>query len=71
MRFVTWCIVKLDCYVNLCSACYILIVSNDIIHMGIKMMSWSWVVGDVTNTPDFYDHIQVNFLFFTRENIVP
>ena len=67
MRFFTWWIVKLDCYVTLCSACHILIVASDIIHMGIKMISWSWVVGDVTNTPDFSDHIQVNCLFFTRE----
>ena len=67
MRFVTWCIVKLDCYVTLCSACDILIVANDIIHLGIKMISWSWVVGDVTKTPDFSDQIQVNCLFFTRD----
>ena len=40
--FVTWCIVKLDCYVNLFSACNILIVANYISHMGIKMISWSW-----------------------------
>ena len=63
MRFVTWCIVKLDCYVTLYIACHIIIVSNDIIHLGIKMISGSWVVGEVTKTPDFSDHIQVNCLF--------
>ena len=67
MRFVTWCIVKLDCYVILCSAFHILIVANDIIHMGIKIISWIWVVGYLTKTPDFSDQIQVNCLFFTRE----
>ena len=67
MIFVTWCIVKLDCYVTLCSACHILIVANDISHLGIKMISWIWVVGVVTKTHDFYDHIQVNCLFFTGE----
>ena len=36
MRFVTWCIVKLDFYVNLCSTFLILVLSNDISHMGIK-----------------------------------
>ena len=71
MRFFTWCIVKLYCYVTLCSAFNILIVDNDIIHMGIKMISWSCEVVGVTKTPDFYDHIQVNCLFFTRENCVP
>ena len=67
MKFFTWCIVKLDCYVNLFSAFHILIVANAISHMGIKMISWSWVVVDVTKTPDFSDHIQVNCLFFNRE----
>ena len=66
MRFVTWCIVKLDCYVTLLSAYHILIVSNYIIHLGIKMISWIWVVGDVTKTPDFSDHIQLYCLLFTR-----
>ena len=33
MIFVTWCFVKLDCYVTFCSSCLILIVANDIIHM--------------------------------------
>ena len=56
MIFFTWCIVKLDYYVTLCSDCHILIVANDSIHMGIKMISWVWVVGYVTKTPDFYDH---------------
>ena len=32
------------------------------------MISWRWVVGDVTKTPEFSDHIQVNCLFFTLEN---
>ena len=68
MRFVTWCIVKLDCYVNLCRACHILIVANAISHLGVKMISCRWVVSDVTNTPEFSDHIQVNCLFFTLEN---
>ena len=67
MRFFTWCIFELDCYVTLFSACNILIVANYISHLGIKMISWRWVVGDVTKTPEFSDHIQVNCLFFTRE----
>ena len=60
MRFVTWCIVKLDCYVTLCSAFHILIVDNYISHPGIRMITWIWVVSDITNTPNFTDHIQVN-----------
>ena len=67
VRFVTWCIVKLYCYVILCSACHILIVANYISHLGIKMISWIWLFGDVTNTPEFSYHIQVNCLFFTCE----
>ena len=63
MRYVTWCIVKLDCYVTLCSTFCILIVSNDISHKGIKMIYWSWLVGDVTKTPEFSYHIQENCLF--------
>ena len=55
--FVTWFIFKLYCRVNLYITCHILIVSNDIIHMRIKFISWIWVVGDVTNIPDFSDHI--------------
>ena len=55
--FVTWCIVKLYCHVTLYITCHILIVSNDIIHMGIKVISWSWLVGDVTKIPDFSDHL--------------
>ena len=39
MIFFTWCIVKLYCNVNLCITCHILIVSNDIIHMRIKLIS--------------------------------
>ena len=69
MIFVTWCIFKLYCYVTLFSACHILIVANYISHLGIKMISWRWLIGDVTKTPEFSDHIQVNCLFFTRENI--
>ena len=60
MIFVTWCISKFDCYVTLCSTCHIRIVDNYISHLGIKMISWSWVVGDVTNTPEFSDLIQAN-----------
>ena len=41
MRFVNLCIVKLDCYVTLCRACHILVVDKYIIHLGIKMISWS------------------------------
>ena len=53
MRFFTWCIVKLYYHITLCIYFHILIVSNDISHMGIKVISWSWVVGDVTNIPEF------------------
>ena len=67
MGFVTWCIFKLDFYITLFKACRILIVANYISHLGIKMISWIWVAGDVTKTPDFSDPIQVNCLFFTRE----
>ena len=67
MRFVTWCIFKLDYYVTLFSAYCILIVDNYISHLGIKMISWIWVVGGVTKKTEFSDHIQVNCLFFTRE----
>ena len=63
MIFFTWCIFKFDCYVTLCSSCHIFIVANNISHIGIKKISCIWVVGDVTNTPDFSDHIQVNCLF--------
>ena len=34
--FVTWCIVKLYFYVDLCSACHILILDNDIIRLEPK-----------------------------------
>ena len=57
MRFVTWHIVKLYCHVTLCITFHIIIVSNDIIHLGIRVISWSWVVGDVTKITDFSDHI--------------
>ena len=57
MIFVTWCIVKLYFHVTLCITCHILIVSNDIRHMGIKVISWSWLVGDVTKITEFSDHI--------------
>ena len=69
MIFVTWFIVKLDFYVTLCSACHILILANYISHMGIKMISQRWVVDDVTKTPDFSDHIQLNCLFLTKTYI--
>ena len=48
MVFVTWCIFKLDCYVTCCRAFHIIIIANDISHLRIKMISWSWGVGDVT-----------------------
>ena len=57
MRFVTWFIVKLYCHDNLCITCHILIVSNYISYIGIKVISWSWAVVDVTKIPEFYDHI--------------
>ena len=57
MKFVTWCIVKLYCHVILCITCNIFIVSNYISHLGTKVISCSWVVGDVTKIPDFYDNI--------------
>ena len=41
MIFVTWCIVQLYYRVSLCISCHILIISNDISHMGIKVISWS------------------------------
>ena len=55
--FVTWCIVKLYCHVTLCITCHILIVSNNIIHLVIKVISWIWVFGDVNKIPDFSDNI--------------
>ena len=57
MKFVTWCILKLYFHINLCITCHILIVSNDISHLGIREIPWSWVVGDVTKIPDFSDQI--------------
>ena len=57
MVFFTWCIIKLDCYVTLCISSHILIVANNISHMGIKMISWILIVGVVTNISDSYDHI--------------
>ena len=68
IRFVTWCVVKLYCCVALCSAFHILILANDIIHRHIKIISQSQLVGYVTKTSDFSDHIQVNCLFLTRGN---
>ena len=38
--FFTSCIVKLYSCITFCSACLILILSNDISHMGIKLISW-------------------------------
>ena len=55
--FVTWCIVKLYCHVTLYITCHILIVSNNIIHLVIKVISWIWVVGDVNKIPYFSDNI--------------
>ena len=57
MVFVTWCIVNLDCYVTLYSACIILIIDNDISHLGRNMIYWIWGVCDVTMISDFSDHI--------------
>ena len=57
MRFFTWWIVKLYCHVTLCITCHILIVFNDISHLGIKVISWIWAVGDVTKISDFSDNI--------------
>ena len=57
MSFFPCCIVKLYCHVSLCVNFHILIVSNYIIHLGIKVISWIWLVGDVTKIPDFSDHI--------------
>ena len=70
MRFVTWCIFKLDCHVTLFSACHILIVANYISHLGIKIISCRWVVGYVTKTPEFSDHKQVNCFFLPVKNIL-
>ena len=38
MIFFTWCIVKLYFYFTSYRACFIIIVYNDIIHMGRKMI---------------------------------
>ena len=57
MIFVNWCIFKLGCYVNFCHACLILIVANDIIHQGIKVVSWRWRVCDINTTSEFSDHV--------------
>ena len=57
MIFVTWCIVKSYLHVTLCIPFHILILSNVISHLGIKLISWIWLVGDVTKIPDFSDHI--------------
>ena len=57
MIFFTCYIVKLYCHVTVCITCHILIVFNDIIYLGTKMISWIWEVGDVTNIPDFSDNI--------------
>ena len=64
MIFVTWCILKLDFYVTLWSTCLILIVYNYIIHIGRKMISWIWLVGDIAMISDFSDHIQSNCFFY-------
>ena len=57
IRFGTWCIVKLYCHVTVCITCHKLIVYNYISYLGIKVISWIWVVGDVTKIPDFSDNI--------------
>ena len=57
MIFFTWCIVNLYCHITLCRTYHILIVSNDISHMGITVISWIWAFSDVTKIPDFSDHI--------------
>ena len=57
MRFVTWCIVKLYCHVSLCINFHILIISNNIIRLGIKVISWSWLVGGVTKISYFSHHV--------------
>ena len=56
IRFFTWCIVKSYYHGTLCITFHILIVSNDIIHQGIKVISWIWVVVDITMIPDYSDH---------------
>ena len=43
MTFVTWFIVKLDCYVTFCIDILIIVVDNDIIHMESKLISWNCV----------------------------
>ena len=53
IKFFTWCIVKLYFHVTLCITCNIPIVSNDISHLGTKVISWIWVVSDVTKIPEF------------------
>ena len=67
MRFGTWCIVNLVCYVTLFWYYIILIVDKYIIHLGRKTISWIWGVGDVAVTSGFYYHIQENCLFLTRK----
>ena len=62
---------QLDFYVTLCSACRILIVDNNIRHLGIKMILWNWGAGGVTETSEFYDHIKVNCLFLTLQKYSP
>ena len=37
MIFVTWCIIKLDCYLTLCRSCHILILDNNISYLGSKL----------------------------------
>ena len=57
MIFVTWCIVKLDCYIILFRACIIIIVANYISHMSRNIISWRRVVCYISVTPDFFYHI--------------
>ena len=67
MLFVTWCIIKLYCYVTLCRDCLIIIVANDISNPGRKIISWIWGFCDVTMKSDFSDLILKNCLFLTRK----
>ena len=53
MRFLTWCIVKLDYYVILCNTFLKIFVANDISHLEIKILFQIWLVGDVNITPEF------------------
>ena len=49
MIFVTWYIVKLNCYVNFCHDYNIFIVANNISHIGVNRISWTRGVVDVNH----------------------